>query len=142
MAENREGAHSFFQTVYEDSENFDTIRFMTEVEAQFKSDDLVDEVRWRLDVLNDITGQPGLEKVYFYLADQLLTPRYELHGFSMTDLVVGTVVSIDLRDHARAVMVDPELLVVQDWQAQLRLVSGSSSAPTFLTISPSDFITF
>jgi len=71
MAEKREGAHSFFQTVYEDSENFDTIRFMTEVEARFKSDDLVNEVRWRLDVLNDITGLPGLENVSTTLRDRL-----------------------------------------------------------------------
>lgn len=33
---------------------------------------------------------PGLEKVYFTLEQEIMKPRYEIHGYSMDDLVKGT----------------------------------------------------
>ncbi|MEN6401667.1 MAG: MG2 domain-containing protein [Armatimonadia bacterium] len=35
--------------------------------------------------------QPGLEKVYFYLEKELATPRYEIHGYEMPNLIGGPV---------------------------------------------------
>ncbi|NSW57183.1 MAG: hypothetical protein HPY44_14310 [Armatimonadetes bacterium] len=31
--------------------------------------------------------QPGMEKVFFYLEQELMTPRYEIHGFEMPTLI-------------------------------------------------------
>ncbi len=31
--------------------------------------------------------QPGMEKVYFYLEEQIMKPRYEIHGYDMKDVV-------------------------------------------------------
>ncbi len=43
--------------------------------------------------------QPGMEKVYFYLEEQLRQPRYEIHGFSPEEIVHGS--SLDDSDAAR-----------------------------------------
>ena len=32
---------------------------------------------------------PGFAKLYFLLESEILTPRYDLHGFSVPDLVTG-----------------------------------------------------
>lgn len=65
-------AQSFFRTIYEHGDaDFDALRFLTEVEAQFKSEDVVHEVRWRLDALNQISAQPGLESASTALRDKL-----------------------------------------------------------------------
>ena len=61
MSTEGEQRDSFFQTVYEEDENFDSLRFLIEVEAQFKSEDVLSQVRMRLEVLNEITSKPGLE---------------------------------------------------------------------------------
>ncbi len=62
----------FFRTLYEHPDtDFDALRFLTEVEAQFKSDDVVQEVRWRLDALTQISNQPGLEAASSALRDKL-----------------------------------------------------------------------
>jgi len=61
MSPKGEKSDSFFQTVYEEDENFDSIRFLIEVEAQFKSEEILSQVRMRLDVLNEITTKPGFE---------------------------------------------------------------------------------
>ncbi|HQM50910.1 MAG TPA: MG2 domain-containing protein [Candidatus Hydrogenedentes bacterium] len=34
---------------------------------------------------------PGLEKVYFTLEKEIMQPRYEIHGYEMSDIVAGTV---------------------------------------------------
>ncbi len=31
--------------------------------------------------------QPGMEKVYFYLEEQIMKPRYEIHGYDMKEIV-------------------------------------------------------
>lgn len=79
MAASNKEPGSFFQTVYEGSENFDSIRFMTEVEARFNSDELVSEVRWRLDVLNQITNLPDMNSVSDTLRD-ILTRIFSAGG--------------------------------------------------------------
>jgi hypothetical protein len=62
----------FFRTLSEGADtDFDAVRFLTEVEAQFKSDDVAYEVRWRLDALTQISAQPGLEGASAALRDQL-----------------------------------------------------------------------
>jgi hypothetical protein len=62
----------FFRTVYDGADtDFDALRFLTEVEAQFKSDDVVHEVRWRLEALTQISAQPGLEAASAALRDRL-----------------------------------------------------------------------
>ena len=65
-------AHGFFRTYYEQGgADFDALRFLTEVEAQFKSDDVVQEVRWRLDALAQISSKPGMEAASQVLRDRL-----------------------------------------------------------------------
>lgn len=67
-----EDTSGFFRTMYEEGDaDFDALRFLTEVEAQFKSDDVVYEVRWRLDALTQISAQPGLESASSALRDKL-----------------------------------------------------------------------
>ena len=34
--------------------------------------------------------QPGLEKIYFMLEKEIMTPRYEIHGYSMDSVVIDT----------------------------------------------------
>ena len=68
----REDASGFFRSVYEEGDaDFDSLRFLTEVEAQFKSDDVIHEVRWRLEALTQLSGQPGLETASAALRDKL-----------------------------------------------------------------------
>ena len=67
-----EDSAGFFRTLYEHgSADFDALRFLTEVEAQFKSEDVVQEVRWRLDALTQISARPGLEDAGKALRDKL-----------------------------------------------------------------------
>lgn len=61
----------FFQTLYEGEENFDAVRFLTEVEARFQSDEILAEVRLRLDVLNEITSKPGMDDLGDALRNRL-----------------------------------------------------------------------
>jgi hypothetical protein len=51
---------AFFKTVFEGQVEFDAERFLVEVEAQFPSEDLREEVRWRLDVLKELANLPDL----------------------------------------------------------------------------------
>lgn len=71
MSSEGKGSDSFFQTVYEEGENFDSMRFLTEVEAQFKSDEVLSQVRMRLEVLNEISSKPGLEDLSDALQNRL-----------------------------------------------------------------------
>ena len=82
MAASIKDSGGFFQTVYEGHENFDSIRFLTEVEARFNSDELVGEVRWRLDVLNQITNLPDMDSVSNNLRD-ILTRIFSAGGDEM-----------------------------------------------------------
>lgn len=71
-AMSRDERTSYFQTLYERGhKHFDAVRFLTEVEAQFKSDTVAHEVRWRLDVLNRIVALPDLEYASRALRDRL-----------------------------------------------------------------------
>jgi hypothetical protein len=62
---------SFFETVYEGEVDFDSERFLIEVEAQFTSEDLREEVRWRLDVLKELVVQPDLAEAARGLKNKL-----------------------------------------------------------------------
>jgi hypothetical protein len=53
---------AFFKTVFQGETEADSQRFLTEVEAQFASEDLREEVRWRLDVLRELAGLPDLNE--------------------------------------------------------------------------------
>jgi hypothetical protein len=62
----------FFRTIAGQGDaNFDALRFLTEVEAQFKSEEMVQEVRWRLEALTQLSGQPGMESASAALRDKL-----------------------------------------------------------------------
>jgi len=39
--------------------------------------------------------QPGLEKIYFTLEKELMEPKYEIHGLTPTDLVLGKPLPVD-----------------------------------------------
>ncbi|MCL4180888.1 MAG: hypothetical protein KJ072_24460 [Verrucomicrobia bacterium] len=58
---------------------------------------IVDEAVFALQEL-----RPGMEKVYFYLEEQLRTPRYEIHGFEPETIIGGTPPEVagDSRDRA------------------------------------------
>jgi len=51
---------AFFKTVFQGDVEFDAERFLVEVEAQFPSEDIREEVRWRLDVLKEVANLPEL----------------------------------------------------------------------------------
>jgi len=61
---------SFFNTL-SDREELDTEKFLTEVDAQFNSPEIMGEVRWRLDVLREIASRPELTDVSDGLRDRL-----------------------------------------------------------------------
>ena len=63
MSQEQEGYESFFQTVYDDIENFDQVRFLTEVQAQFRNEEVQREVKARLDVLNQLANKPELAEL-------------------------------------------------------------------------------
>ncbi len=48
--------------------------------------------------------QPGLERVYFQLEEELLQPQYNLYGWSMTDIVAAGEVDDEERETAAAVV--------------------------------------
>jgi len=54
----------FFRTVYAEGDDaeFDTERFLLAVESQFQSADVHEEVRWRLNVLRELSADPGSEE--------------------------------------------------------------------------------
>ena len=60
---------TFFRTVT--SSDFDAERFMVEVEAQFPSEDIREEVRWRLDVLKELASMPDLAQATTGLKNRL-----------------------------------------------------------------------
>lgn len=62
---------SFFKTVFQGEVEFDAERFLVEVEALFKSEDLREEVRWRLDVLKELASLPDLTEATQGLKDRL-----------------------------------------------------------------------
>jgi hypothetical protein len=62
---------SFFHTLYQGEVDFDAERFLVEVEAQFESPELRDEVKWRLGVLTEISALPDLTEVSSGLKNQL-----------------------------------------------------------------------
>ncbi len=45
--------------------------------------------------------QPGLEKVFFLLEKELMKPRYEIHGFSMEDVILEKPKQLLPEDNAR-----------------------------------------
>ncbi|PID58234.1 hypothetical protein CSB45_03975 [candidate division KSB3 bacterium] len=65
--------------------------------------------------------QPGLEKIYFMLEKELMTPRYEIHAYSMEDVVLDTAVFQDAaqrrasrRQVAKVLLASAEHLVDYD----------------------------
>lgn len=62
---------SFFRTLYEGQVDFDAERFLVEVEAQFDSPEVREEVRWRLNVLSEISALAELAEASSVLKDQL-----------------------------------------------------------------------
>ena len=62
---------SYFRTLNDGDGQFDNDSFLTEVGAQFQSENIVKEVRWRLAVLKEISGQPELVDVTEGLRDRL-----------------------------------------------------------------------
>ena len=72
-------AASFFRQVQEQSVEFDGERFLLEVDAQFGSSELLDEVRWRLEVLHELANQRGMTEEFDGLRDRL-TQIFALGG--------------------------------------------------------------
>lgn len=62
---------NYLHTLYEGKVDFDTERFLTEVESQFGSDDIVSEVRSRLDVIKELRNLPEMSEASTALRDQL-----------------------------------------------------------------------
>ena len=61
----------FFKTVFQGEVEFDAERFLVEVEAQFPSEDVREEVRWRLDVLKELANLPDLAEATEGLKNRL-----------------------------------------------------------------------
>ncbi len=61
----------FFKTVFQGEVEFDAERFLVEVEGLFQSEDLREEVRWRLDVLKELANNPELAEATQGLKNRL-----------------------------------------------------------------------
>lgn len=62
---------------------------------------------------------PGFAKLYFMLEQELLQPKYELHGFSVPDLLTSEPVT------------DSQLRHAQEGAAQASLAEAALNSPTF-----------
>ncbi|HKJ00461.1 MAG TPA: hypothetical protein VKB51_18470 [bacterium] len=62
---------AFFRDLQRQQVDFDGERFLTEVDALFQSPDLLTEVRWRLEVLYELSDQRGMEAEFEVLRDRL-----------------------------------------------------------------------
>lgn len=62
---------SFFRDLHGQQQDFDGERFLLEVDARFDSEELLHEVRWRLEVLHELASQRGLEAEFEVLRDRL-----------------------------------------------------------------------
>ena len=62
---------SYFRNLQDGEANFDDDTFLTEVGAQFQSENIVSEVRWRIAVLKEISSQPELVDISSGLRDRL-----------------------------------------------------------------------
>lgn len=67
----REENRTYFTDLNDDETEFDADRFLTEVGAQFQSDNIVQEVRWRINVLKEISARPELSEVSEGLRNRL-----------------------------------------------------------------------
>ena len=70
MAMSKQDAQ-YFQTVYAGEIDFDTERFLTEVQNLFGSESIQQEVAWRIQVLRDIAAQDDLADVCHALRNAL-----------------------------------------------------------------------
>ncbi|MCZ6556564.1 MAG: hypothetical protein O7A69_02155 [SAR324 cluster bacterium] len=71
MGTQQEESRSYFTTLQDEDAEFDGDRFLTEVGSQFESDVIMQEVRWRIGVLKEISSQPELAEVSDGLRDRL-----------------------------------------------------------------------
>ena len=62
---------SFFRAIQQQNLDFEGQRFLTEVNARFRSEALLEEVRWRLEVLHELSSQRGMEAEFEVLRDRL-----------------------------------------------------------------------
>lgn len=67
------------QSFFRDGEAPDVSELMTQVEARFSSAELVSELRWRLEVLYELSQRPGLEEASELLRDRL-TRIFTMNG--------------------------------------------------------------
>jgi hypothetical protein len=65
------GQGTFLRTTAEGKVDLDAEQFLTEVQAQFKSEEILGEVRLRLDALTEIAAQPEMELASDALRDRL-----------------------------------------------------------------------
>ena len=63
MGTQQEESRSYFTTLQDEDAEFDGDRSLTEVGSQFQSDVIMQEVRWRIGVLKEISSQPELAEV-------------------------------------------------------------------------------
>jgi hypothetical protein len=71
MVAAKKTSSTFFRDLQRQEIDFDGERFLTEVDALFGSPDLLEEVRWRLEVLHELSSQRGLEQEFEVLRDRL-----------------------------------------------------------------------
>jgi hypothetical protein len=76
---------SYFHTSLDSSGDLDPERFLLEVDSQFRSPELKEEVRWRLNVLTDISAMPDLLEASTALRTRL-TQIFTAGGDEMTVL--------------------------------------------------------
>ncbi|MDH4225180.1 MAG: hypothetical protein OEW12_06000 [Deltaproteobacteria bacterium] len=71
MSENKNTAASFFRSVQAGEEAFDPEKFILEVQSNFQSEEISNEVHWRIQVLREITSQPQYKGAGDGLRNQL-----------------------------------------------------------------------
>jgi len=63
--------------------------------------------------------QPGLEKVYFTLEKELLKPKYEIHGYTMEQVVTKPVEQIERRQTAAKVLLASVGQILPEYSIEL-----------------------
>lgn len=123
----------FFRELQDQRVDFDGDRFLTEVDALFGSPELLSEVRWRLEVLHELSNQVGMEEGFEGLRDRLT--RIFAEGGDETQIVeqVRALTHIDTRrgeriDLRRFLVADRRIYSEPEYREVLRKKIANTQA--------------
>ena len=91
---------SFFRDGRQPPEEVDSQRLLTEVDVRFQSPELLEELRWRLDVLHDLSEQREMAEEFRLLRDRLtrIFALYDDAGTILREVQALTVIEVAGRE--------------------------------------------